>query len=151
MLGRGPYSNLKGRGSRSSGPWPVVSRCHGCLCTWHTLHGVEIIRQGIDEFPCVEFLQQFNRQQLADFAPSETRLSVSWIHLTLLGELQAIGHKRIDGGSREVLCSDRLLHGLHQKLRHLGTSELFPGQVCLGPSLDDDSNCMGDAVDWERV
>lgn len=50
-----------------------------------------------------------------------------------------------------MLRSDLLLHRLNKELGDLRRSNLVPGQGGFGSGLDNDSDGMDDAVDWQGV
>jgi len=71
--------------------------------------------------------------------------------MTLLLELQAIRHQRVECSLGEVLGANLLLHWLDQELGYLRGSQLVPRQGRLGSRLDNDADCVGYAIDREGI
>lgn len=124
----GPNGDLEAGDATRSGQSLSSKTRSPCRGRVLTLEGVELVRQGIDQFPSCVFSQQLNRKQLADHCPSLTRTAVSGIEMNFFFKLQAVGHQSIECGSRKVGGHELLLDRLDKELRHLWGTQLVPGQ-----------------------
>ncbi len=77
----------------------------------HALQGEEIVAQGVYEVAGAVLLEQLDGQQLAHVSAGGGGAGVSRVAAVLAGELQAVGQEGVQGGGREVLGADLLLHG----------------------------------------